>query len=386
MRYFKRAVIIAGICLSSQLLNAQFSTSGTQEGPSLGDIARQNRQDKPEHAATRPEIQQLIDGMTSAAEGGGSEEQYRNEIADLLAQHKFEALDKEAHEARVTKARLAGGGWKLYTFYDVVAAPPSGKTASDTAWNTHLILLARWAAERPQSVTARIAAAESYINWGWAARGHGYANTVKDQGWAAMETRVAQAKTILTGAGSLGEKCPFWFESMQHVALIEGWDKARARALLAQAVAFEPTYYHYYREYANFILPKWYGQEGEAEAFAKEAAGSALGSQGPFLYFEIASVVNCNCGQRQGGLRMSWPEIKQGYETLEQLYGTSKLKMNRFALMAYLAQDHETAREIFTKIGTNWDEKTWGGRQSFDQARAWAGANAAPQVSFTPSR
>jgi hypothetical protein len=55
------------------------------------------------------------------------------------------------------------------------------------------------------------------------------------------------------------------------VALSEGWDKAQAKELLDAAVAFEPTYYNVYREYLNFLLPKWYGEPGEAEAFAEQA-------------------------------------------------------------------------------------------------------------------
>jgi hypothetical protein len=365
---------------------AQLPATGTQEAPSLGDVARQNRQNKPQHDTTRPEIKQLIADMTAAGEGSADEDQYRHEIQDLLVQQKFETLDKAAHEVRISRARLAGGGWRLYVFYDAAAKPSSGKAATDAEWDMHIATLTRWVTERPQSITARVALAEAYLGWGWMARGHGYANTVSNQGWGLMGERVARAKKILIDAGSLPEKCPFWFESMQHLALAEGWDKTRARALLDQAVSFEPTYYHFYREYANFVLPKWYGEDGEAEAFANEVASSAPGLEGAFLYFEIATTIHCSCGERKHGLRMSWDRIKQGYAAMEQLYGTSTLKMNRFAYVAYLAQDHKAAHDVFVQIGTNWDEKTWGTRQEFDHARAWADADATPQVRVQSSR
>jgi hypothetical protein len=59
---------------------------------------------------------------------------------------------------------------------------------------------------------------------------------------------------------------------MQEIALAQGWDKQQARELFDQATAFAPYFYHFYREYANFLLPKWYGEEGEIQAFAEEVS------------------------------------------------------------------------------------------------------------------
>jgi hypothetical protein len=57
-----------------------------------------------------------------------------------------------------------------------------------------------------------------------------------------------------------------------------------------------------------------------------------------------------------------------------QLYGYSTLKNNRYAHMAYEAQDKEAAREAFAKIGEDWDHTVWrGGSANFDRAKAWAG-------------
>ncbi len=80
---------------------------------------------------------------------------------------------------------------------------------------------------------------------------------------------------------------------MQQLAIAQGWNRSQARQLLDQAVAFEPDYYHYYREHANYLLPKWYGEPGEAEAFAEEASNKVGGQEGKFVYFEIASLIMC---------------------------------------------------------------------------------------------
>jgi hypothetical protein len=43
---------------------------------------------------------------------------------------------------------------------------------------------------------------------------------------------------------------------MQLVAHDEGWDQADVRELFDQGVAFEPEYYHHYREYARYVSPQ----------------------------------------------------------------------------------------------------------------------------------
>jgi hypothetical protein len=70
--------------------------------------------------------------------------------------------------------------------------------------------------------------------------------------------------------------------------------------------------------------------------------------------------------------QFSWPKIKQGYEAMQKLYGSSNMKSNRFAYMAMLEQDKAAARLVFSSIGNDWDNTIWKTRKSFDEARAWA--------------
>ena len=187
-----------------------------------------------------------------------------------------------------------------------------------------------------------------------------------------MNERVEIARRTLVEAASLTAKCPHWYAAMQLVALAQGWDKAKARALLERAVAFEPGYYHFYREYANYLLPRWFGEDGEAEAFAEEVSNGVGGKEGAFLYFEIATVLNCLCKGEDHLTTMSWPQIKKGYAALEELYGTSNPKRNRFAMMATKAPDKPAAQLMFAQIGNDWDAGTWYKRSAFENAKAWA--------------
>ena len=295
------------------------------------------------------------------------------EIAAYLVEKNYDALDQAAREARTKKTRFKGGVWKLYIFYDSLGKPTVGEAATDEDWTYHIGRVKDWIAARPESVSARIALAQTYEIYASEARGGGYANTVSNTGWKLYHERVDMAAATLAEAAKLKEKCPFWYEAMQNVALAQGWNKAQARKLIDDAVAFEPAYYHYYREYANYLLPKWYGQPGESEAFAEESVNKVGGKEGKFIYFEIASLVTCQCDSNESHIEnFSWPKIKEGFAALGELYGYSNLKQNRFAHMAVEANDKPAAQQAFSLIGNDWDHGVWRSGRKFEEAKNWA--------------
>jgi hypothetical protein len=302
-----------------------------------------------------------------------TEQEYESPIKQDFSQGKFDQLEKAATEARTGKGRIIGGAWKLYVFYDAIGKTFIRDQADESDWKIYFDTLKQWIAAKPESAAARLSLAHAYMAYAWDARGHGYADSVTDKGWELFGDRIATASATLAEAARLKEKDPYWYELMQMLALDQGWDKSQARELLEQAAASEPGYYHYYREYANFLQPRWYGEEGEVEAFAEEISNRVGGQEGDFIYFEIASLLACQCDPDKNALQsMSWPKIKLGYAALEQLYGVSDLKRNRFASMAVKAGDKPAAREAFVDVGDNWDKSVWVSNAKFEYARTWA--------------
>jgi hypothetical protein len=213
----------------------------------------------------------------------------------------------------------------------------------------------------------------TYIEYSWAARGTGYSDTVSQSGWIPFRQLVELGKSTLLDAARLKEKCPYWYEAMQVVALSHGWQEQQARELLNAATAFEPTYFRFYRNYANFSLAKWYGGEGATQAFAAEVYTRPGDRDGSVVYFDIASLLACQMDRKRDSLAgMSWTRVKQGYANINRVYGMSKVRMNRFAYMSLLAGDKSAAREVFAELGTSWNGLIWRRASDFESARAWA--------------
>jgi hypothetical protein len=292
-------------------------------------------------------------------------EEYQHVIADLLKQEKFTQLDCIADSVRLSKTKFSGGTWKLHKVYSGLDEPQPGH-ATQIDWRNHMERLDRWVEAEPNSITAQIALAKSYVGYAWDARGTGFSDNVSESGWKLFSQRLEKAETILERASTLHNKCPEWYVAMQQVAQGQSWDLARAMALYNQAVAFEPGYDLYYRMVAIYLLPKWNGQDGDASQFAEQVANRVEGKAGDILYFQIAAEIICPCPDPEFA-HMSWPRLQRGFEELQAEYGESLLDWNLLALMAFKSNDSVAADAAFKHVGDNWDKDTWKTEEWFNQ-------------------
>jgi hypothetical protein len=303
---------------------------------------------------------------------------FTDTAARILKEEKFAELDCLADHARSGKERLPGGLWRIQLLYEGLRQPvPYPMHATQEDWTYLLQRLQKWVEARPESITARVALALAYLDYAHDARGSGYANTVSDSGWKLFEKRTAEAKRILEEASTLATKCPEWYVAMQMVSINQGWSVAEARALFEEANKFEPEYYIYARDLAYYLLPKWSGDAGDTEKFVQETADRIGGDKGDILYFQVAAAdyVICGCDDNP---RLSWDRIKRGFEASEKHYGVSMLNLNRIAYLAtyFGERDPIYADKIFTRIGEQWDEKTWGSKEDFEKMKQWVSAVA----------
>lgn len=314
---------------------------------------------------------------TASTKPNESEDVYSARISKLAAQEDFAQLEKIAQQDRTEKGRLLGAVWKLYAFYEGAATPVTGKKLTNADYGLQISKMKKWVAAYPESTTAHLALANGYLTFGSFARGTDYADKVSDSQWGDYKSSTAQAKAILLEAGGLKEKDPAWYYGMLMVAHNEGWDKVHFRELFDQAIAFEPNYYHYYRAYANYIMPEWYGEPGELQDFAEEVSEKLPEPNASMTYFQIMSSFACYCEEAMKELpKIDYPKFRKGYASVTRLFGASNLTANRMAFMATMFKDQEAAHEAFADIRM-MDSEIWYTQQIFEASSAWA--NALPQ-------
>jgi hypothetical protein len=293
---------------------------------------------------------------------------FKIQVRSLFNSENFSHLDEIAEAARSQKQRFLGGGWKLRAFYNALREPGS-LTATDDVWNAHIARLERWIAASPDSSTPRVALARAYLGFAWKARGNGPGETVTPDSWKLFSERVQKARETLNDAKSISAANPQWYLEMETIALAQGWGRDTTDKLVGDASDIEPGYFYIYSQYANYLLPKWYGEPGDSEEFLKSAADRIGGAEGDFIYFQIARNLNC-CRPKAQMPNLSWDRVKQGFAALEKMYGSTNDQLNAFAFMAVRQGDSETAQQLFTRIGDNWDEDVWGSKDKFERSKA----------------
>jgi hypothetical protein len=293
---------------------------------------------------------------------------YKRWVSRLLRQRKFDELECIAQSARANKTRFSGGEWKIHKFYVGLEEPNPGMHSTEHDWKTHLALLQQWSDAKPGSITPRTALAGAYSDYGWFARGGGYADTVSDSGWQLLQTRMRKSENILNEVSSF--KDVEWFVIMEHVARGEQWPMDRAVDLVQKAIAFEPGYFYYQRVFATFLLPKWYGQAGDTSHFIAASADVFPLAQRDGIYFLIAMDVMCACDEPELK-NLSWARLLHGYKQVERQYGASMNNLNSLALMAVKFNDPPDAYDALQKIGDDWDSSVWGTQEYFEHIKDW---------------
>jgi Domain of unknown function (DUF4034) len=366
------SVLIMSLLLVSQLsVGCSFSIA-----PSRAMTRSAKKPEVNELVTFKPNLTANVDAATRTDNNAYLE--YWAQIRDTLNREDFNRLDLIADDNRTNKRRFSGGAWKLYNFY-LALNQPTEDQATDEVWRAHIDKLKKWAAQKPQSITAKVALGDTYLEYAWLVRGHGYANTVSDAAWQLFNERVALAKSILRDAKTLKQKCPYWYSAMQAVAINEGWDQDRYNELFEEAVAFEPSFEYFYSAKAVYLLPRWYGKDGDWERFADEASQRVGGKQGSMIYYVVSTEIwrhyrNRNFFQENDP---SWLRIKRGFADMVQEYGTSMRELNRLAEMAVSTKDWQFTNQLFLEIGNNWDPKIWKGQQMFEVYRTFAKAASA---------
>jgi len=295
---------------------------------------------------------------------------YRQNVLQKFVNGDFAWIDQEASNLRVTKKRLPGGYWKLRALYDALEEPQTEAEASNGDWETQLTKIQGWMNRYPNSITARVALAANWKVYAWKARGDGRSGTVTENGWALFNSRLTTAARVLSDAAALDEKCPHWFLISLWIAIGQSWDRVAFERLFEAAVKLEPTYYYLYQAKATYLLPRWFGQEGEWERFTEESTLKVGGHEGDIIFFAVYSqMLSLHDISFMNTRTLAWPRLLGGFRSLEKLYGGSPHRLNEACFFASGAGDTRTAVELFRRIGEDYDQTVWRSKSFFEMIR-----------------
>jgi hypothetical protein len=302
---------------------------------------------------------------------------WREVLLSRLRHHQFEDIDKLADDVRETRARFPGGGWRLFSIYDVTNEPSAGADVTEQEWQAHLALFEEWIAKYPDSATARAGYADTWVRYAWHARGAGPGKGLSSTQSKLFAERLKRAKEVAVEALSLGLSCPHLYSVLLSVGQGEGWNRKQYNEVFETALSYEPLYRSFYHKKASYLLPRWYGREGEWQSFAEESADRLGGDAGAdMFYFIYTDMASYYYGERDLAelVGPAWNRLKEGFEAKEGLHGVSPDERTTFGRYGYIVGDRAVVQNVLDKLGSYWNQGLWGSLQR-DQLIEWATAS-----------
>lgn len=294
---------------------------------------------------------------------------YRAEIRGAFDEKRFAFIEEKAAELRSDQPLLfADGSWKFFHFYEALDDRfHTGEDGFLTDLETHRA----WEKERPDSIARRIALADMMVSYAWEARGTGYANTVTPEGWRLMRERLGTAAEVLEEARKKGPVDIYWYSTALMVGLGQGWEKTHFDQVVEDALKAEPAYWHIQTERAYSLLPRWYGEEGDWQAYALEVAKDPAGL-GDEAYARIVMRLSRYYADMVRDARTDWPRTKNGMEKLLEKHPESITLQNHAARLGAYGRDREFTKFWFDKLGDSYVKDVWKKPERFVHFRGWA--------------
>ena len=296
------------------------------------------------------------------------------QLRDVFWEEKFDELEEEASKLRTEKRLFSNGNSQLQWFYHSLGEkwPGYKPSVEDKVFG----ILNRWIEKKPESVTPRIVLARAYLAYAWHARGGKFARDVPEYAWDIFHEKLEKAWEVLTEAEKLKGKDPELYRLFIMAGMGLNKSDREMDRLFKKGVEIDKTYYHLYSQRAVSLLPRWGGLPGQLKQFAEQSAELNKGEDGEILYAKIVGDTVTkfhNLGpDRFKALDFSYGRAQKGHILILNKYPEATYYLNTYCLLASIYMDKETARELFDKIGSDWECGVWSKEEHFNKHKSWA--------------
>lgn len=211
-----------------------------------------------------------------------SREANAKKVRKLFSEERFADLEALMKSWRTPPVSVEGT-LALNSAYEHLANPTDMSTAG---WDAHFARLERWKKAEPKSLTPLVVIGKSYINYGWKARGMGFAYTITPEGGKLFEQRLQDGAAALSEARKYGEDTGL-YGSLISLAVGNG-DPNAAKQAFEREQSICPKCWDAYGSMAIVLLPQWYGRPTDIADFAKEVRDRLGGDLGNDYFYRIA--------------------------------------------------------------------------------------------------
>lgn len=226
----------------------------------------------------------------------------------------------------------------------------------------------------PRSPVAHMIKGDAYINYAWAARGDGYANTVTPEGWRLMAERLEVSAVEFEKAWSLLPTSKT-AELMVNLELGRNTGRANMERWFKRAMELNPNNSSVCDSKMYYLEPKWHGSAEEMLEFGREClATDNWASRIPLQL--VAAHVRLMRHSRQNENYYKnpgvWSDIKAVYDRCLEVDPDSTFDRSYLAYYACYCDQPKIAHQQFQLLGDKVSLEPFGNKKRMQAFRAEA--------------
>jgi hypothetical protein len=216
---------------------------------------------------------------------------------------------------------------------------------------------ADWRRQYPESAVPDLIESDLYQGLAWAARGSGFAKSVRAQDWALFNYRVHLAQANLDAAAPRASEHPYWYTKSINVGLDGTAPVESLRATFDEGVRRFPDHLPMYGAMLRVLMPRWQGSAEAVAEFIEEVSRFRDDSKYARLYAIYADLEGDQGNVFDGPV--DWERLRAGLQQLLVRHPESDFMLNQFAYLACRQGDAATYAMLRERMGERLSSTAW---------------------------
>ena len=304
---------------------------------------------------------------------GSDPQVFCDAVQQALDREDFATLSATVKAARTLTARFPGGRTVLEGFYDTVAGSGCvGNSAylqpfwrDEKAVDRRSDHLNHWREDGSDPIGSAIALAEFWDDFAWVSSGSSWMSKLPLMENYLFNQRVETASSYLKDMDPRVDAEAYL--TLMNLARDQHQSRFKIDALFEEARRQYPTVITYYRDYAEMLMPRWYGARGEVGEFARSLLRDPGGDDGAIFYSRVLERVayDPEVDVLLAEIGPDWTVARDAFQIREKRYGLSSNAWGALCYLAAASGDRPTAREAFRHWVTHVNIYARGGGGDF---------------------
>jgi hypothetical protein len=296
----------------------------------------------------------LASAPTQADEPSERIVEVRGDVELMLMEGRTNELDAIAEDYRASRVRISGGWWRWRS--STSSLPPSPARAA----------VAR---RIPQGWPSTTSARRSRRGWSAGRIRLRRASRSPISGSCAPGNCEASAPPKTPARRPGGASARQWREPRRRSP------RSKRQSLYAHATTAFPTFPAYAPQYYYYMLERWFGEPGEAAAFAASLLAKPGGDQGKIDYVSVAARAATASAGVDDVMKWSGIDYKaliEAYAARQRTVGLTNRDWNVLLFYSTAVRDKKGANFELEHIAGDWDRGVFRDQALIDWVTGWS--------------